>query len=97
LILLVSEAKTDQELVTAVELASEFDADGCRTMQIYTKFDTFDTEEAKRQPSSGCVMGVNIVQEILLKKKVSVQSDLTPPMQMFQSKIAECKTNIMAE
>lgn len=67
LILLVSEAKTDQELVTAVDLASEFDADGRRTMQIYTKFDTFDTEDAKSRAikwvcdSSAHVLGAHAV------------------------------------
>ena len=45
--MLESKAKTDNELVTAVELANEFDPDGDRTMHTYTKFDTFDTEEAK--------------------------------------------------
>ena len=33
--MLESKAKTDNELVTAVELANEFDPDGDRTMQIY--------------------------------------------------------------
>ena len=47
LILLVSEAKQDEELTSAIELAKEVDPAGTRTMRILTKFDTFDSEEAK--------------------------------------------------
>ena len=42
---LVGEAKQDKDLITAVEVGSEFDPKGKRTMQIYTTFDIFDTEE----------------------------------------------------
>eukprot|EP00966_Prymnesium_polylepis_P015646 361595-Prymnesium_polylepis.1 len=47
LILLVSEAKQDEELTSAIELAKEVDPEGVRTMRILTKFDTFDSDEAK--------------------------------------------------
>jgi len=42
---LVGEAKQDKDLITAVEVGSEFDPKGERSMHIYTTFDTFDTEE----------------------------------------------------
>ena len=46
LILLVSEAKQDWELTSAIELAGEFDANHERTVRVLTKFDTFDSSEA---------------------------------------------------
>ena len=44
---LVDEAKQDKDLITAVEVGSEFDPKWERSMHIYTTFDTFDTEEWK--------------------------------------------------
>jgi len=49
LIFLVSEAKTDAELISAVELSKEVDPDYIRTMLVLTKFDNFDTDEAKNR------------------------------------------------
>lgn len=47
LILLVSEAKDDDEKVLAMELAQKYDPTGSRTLRILTKFDMFDSPEAK--------------------------------------------------
>ena len=47
LILLVSEAKQDMELTSAIELADEFDKERARTVRVLTKFDTFDSSEAR--------------------------------------------------
>ena len=44
---LVGEAKQDKDLITAVEVGSEFDPKGERSIHIYTTFDNFDTEEWK--------------------------------------------------
>lgn len=59
LILLVSEGKQDKELITAVELASEFDIRCERTMHIYTKFDTFDSTESKDRACQWVLNGKN--------------------------------------
>ena len=47
LILLVSEAKQDDELCTAIGMIKQVDPDGARTLRIYTKCDNFDSNEAK--------------------------------------------------
>ena len=47
LILLVSEAKQDDELTSALELARRHDPRGTRTLRILTKFDTFDSDDAR--------------------------------------------------
>jgi len=47
LILLVSEAKQDEQLASAVDLAKKFDPHLLRTMRILTKFDIFDSDLAK--------------------------------------------------
>ena len=47
LILLVSEAKQDDELTSALALAAKHDPDQSRTLRVLTKFDTFDTEDAR--------------------------------------------------
>ena len=49
LILLVSEAKQDDELCTAIALTAEVDNDAVRTLRIFTKCDTFDSEEARQR------------------------------------------------
>jgi GTP-binding protein EngB required for normal cell division len=47
LILLVSEAKQDKELTGALDLANKFDPTCHRTLRLLTKFDTFDSPDAK--------------------------------------------------
>jgi len=47
LILLVSEAKQDKELTGALDLANKFDPTFHRTLRLLTKFDTFDSPDAK--------------------------------------------------
>ena len=47
LILLVSEAKQDEELIGTIDLAKEFDPCLARTLRVLTKFDTFDSPDAK--------------------------------------------------
>jgi len=47
LILLVHEAKTDEELVSALQLAQDSDKGKERTLRILTKFDTFDSEASR--------------------------------------------------
>jgi len=47
LILLVSEAKQDVELTGALDLAKRFDPGLARTLRVLTKFDIFDSKEAK--------------------------------------------------
>ena len=47
LILLVSEAKQDNELISALALATKHDPDGGRTLRVLTKFDTFDSDDAR--------------------------------------------------
>jgi hypothetical protein len=47
LILLVSEAKQDEELTSAIELAKKHDPLAIRTLRILTKFDTFDSQDSK--------------------------------------------------
>jgi hypothetical protein len=49
LILVVSEAKQDRELASAIGLAEQVDPNGTRTMRLLTKFDTFDTQDAKNR------------------------------------------------
>ena len=51
LILLVSEAKQDWELTSAIELADEFDQEHKRTVRVLTKFDTFDSSDARTTAS----------------------------------------------
>lgn len=46
LILVVTEAKQDEEGARAIELAREVDPDGERTLRILTKYDNFDTDES---------------------------------------------------
>ena len=43
LILVVSEAKQDDELTAALNLAAKHDPTGKRTLRILTKFDNFDS------------------------------------------------------
>ena len=47
LILLVSEAKQDDELCIAIGMTKQMDPEGARTLRIYTKCDNFDSNEAK--------------------------------------------------
>ena len=47
LILLVSEAKQDWELTSAIELAAAVDPNCERTVRVLTKFDTFDSGDAR--------------------------------------------------
>lgn len=47
LMLLVSEAKQDVEGIAAMELAQKHDPQGVRTLRVLTKFDMFDTDEAR--------------------------------------------------
>lgn len=49
LIMLVSEAKQDTELVTALGMARKHDPEENRTMRVLTKFDNFDSEDAKKR------------------------------------------------
>jgi len=49
LIMLVSEAKQDTELVTAIGTARQHDPAGHRTVRVLTKFDNFDSEDAKER------------------------------------------------
>lgn len=57
----MSEAKQDKELITAVELASEYDVRCERTMHIYTKFDTFDSEESRNRAVQWVLNGQNLM------------------------------------
>lgn len=47
LILLVSEAKQDHELITALSIAKKYDPNGERTLRCLSKFDTFDSDESR--------------------------------------------------
>lgn len=49
LVLLVSEAKQEDELCTAIGLTKQVDDTGHRTLRIFTKCDTFDSDEARRR------------------------------------------------
>jgi len=49
LILVVSEAKQDDELVSALKLADKHDPAGTRSLRILTKFDTFDSDDAQKK------------------------------------------------
>ena len=49
LILVVSEAKQDDELVSALKLAAKHDQAGTRSLRILTKFDTFDSDDAQKK------------------------------------------------
>ena len=51
LILLVSEAKQDDELTSALGLAAQHDQDSTRTLRVLTKFDTFDSDDARNVAS----------------------------------------------
>lgn len=48
LILLVSEAKQDRELTSALSLTEKHDPRGERTLRCLSKFDTFDSEESRK-------------------------------------------------
>ena len=52
LILLVSEAKQDHELISALALATKHDPHGKRTLRVLTKFDTFDSDDARHAASN---------------------------------------------
>lgn len=47
LILIVTEAKQDEETAQALELAKQFDPDEERSIRVLTKFDVFDSEESE--------------------------------------------------
>jgi GTPase SAR1 family protein len=47
LILIVTEAKQDEETAQALELAKQFDPDEERSIRVLTKYDVFDSEESK--------------------------------------------------
>ena len=47
LLLLVGEAKQDAELAKALELAEKYDKHGRRTLRVLSKFDNFDSNDAK--------------------------------------------------
>ena len=47
LILIVTEAKQDEETAQALELAKNFDLDEERSIRVLTKYDMFDTEKSK--------------------------------------------------
>jgi len=47
LILIVTEAKQDDETAKALELARNVDEDGIRSIRILTKFDVFDSDESE--------------------------------------------------
>ena len=49
LILLVSEAKQDDELCTAIGMTKQVDHEANRTLRVFTKCDTFDSDEAKQR------------------------------------------------
>ena len=49
LILIVTEAKQDDETAKALELARKFDSDGVRRIRVLTKFDVFDSKESKER------------------------------------------------
>ena len=67
LILLISEAKQNEELNKAAELAKQHDPEGKRTLRILTKFDTFDSKEARKHAidrivqESSCSLGAHAV------------------------------------
>ena len=47
LVLLVSEAKQDEELTYALEVIRKHDPDGTRTVRCLSKFDTFDSDDTR--------------------------------------------------
>ena len=49
LILIVTEAKQDEETAQALELAQQFDPDEERSIRVLTKYDVFDSEESKER------------------------------------------------
>mmetsp|Transcript_27758 Transcript_27758/g.73639 ORF Transcript_27758/g.73639 Transcript_27758/m.73639 type:complete len:639 (-) Transcript_27758:131-2047(-) len=49
LILLVSEAKQDDEGCAAIGMAQQWDREGHRTLRIFTKCDTWDSEESRKR------------------------------------------------
>ncbi len=64
LILLVSETKQDKELTDALDLTNKFDPTFHRTLRLITKFDSFDSPDAK-------VTAVGLIKEQLPSKVLS--------------------------
>ena len=59
LILLVSEAKQDEELTIGLSLAKKFDPECKRTLRCLSKFDTFDSVDARIAATKLVVQGEN--------------------------------------
>jgi len=49
LIMLVLEAKQDEQLASALDIARQYDPEGRRTMKVLTKCDVFDTDQARKR------------------------------------------------